>query len=43
LDPRAAGGEILYDKIQELLPHNDTQHALQAQASSMAIDLGKVR
>ena len=43
LDPRAAGGEILYDKIQELLPQNDTQHALRAQASSMAIDLGKMR
>jgi hypothetical protein len=41
--PTAAGGEILYDKIQALSPKNDTQHALQAQASSMAIDLGKLR
>jgi hypothetical protein len=43
MEPRAAGGEILYDKIQALSPKNDTQHALQAQASSMAIDLGKMR
>ena len=41
--PTAAGGEILYDKIQALSPKNDVQHALQAQASSMAIDLGKLR
>jgi hypothetical protein len=43
MEPRAAGGEILYDKIQALSPKNDAQHALQAQASSMAIDLGKMR
>src|SRR6516165_251517 len=30
--PTAAGGEILYDKIQALSPKNDYQHALQAQA-----------
>jgi len=41
--PTAAGGEVLYDKIQALSPKNDAQHALQAQASSMAIDLGKLR
>jgi len=41
--PTAARGEILYDKIQALSPRNDVQHALQAQASSMAIDLGKLR
>jgi hypothetical protein len=41
--PTAAGGEILYDKIQALSPKNDYQHALQAQASGMAIDLGKLR
>ena len=43
LDPRAASGEILFDKIQELSPQNNTQHALQAQASSMAISIGKMR
>jgi hypothetical protein len=41
--PTAAGGEILYDKIQALSPQNDVQGALKAQASSMAIDLGKLR
>jgi hypothetical protein len=41
--PRAAGGEIILDKIQELSPRNDSQHSLQAQALSMAIDLGKTR
>src|SRR4029077_15867480 len=41
--PTAAGGEIVYDKIQALSPQNDVQRALKAQASSMAIDLGKLR
>jgi hypothetical protein len=43
MEPTAAGGEILYDKIQALSPQNDVQGALKAQASSMAIDLGKLR
>jgi hypothetical protein len=43
MEPTGAGGEIFYDKIQELSPKNDTQHSLQAQASNMAIDLGKMR
>jgi hypothetical protein len=45
-DPKiapSAGGEIFYDKIQALSPTNDAQRALQAQASSMAVDLGKLR
>jgi hypothetical protein len=42
-EPTAAGGEIIYDKIQALSPNSDAQRALQAQASSMAIDLGKLR
>src|SRR5258708_32546489 len=41
--PTAAGGEILLDQIQTLSPQNDVQRALKAQASSMAIDLGKLR
>jgi hypothetical protein len=40
---RAAGGEIILDKIQELSPKNDSQRSLQAQALNMAIDLGKMR
>jgi hypothetical protein len=43
MEPTAARGEILYDKIQALSPQNDAQRALQAQASSMAVDLGKLR
>jgi hypothetical protein len=43
MEPTAAGGEIIYDKIQELSPKTDTQRSLQAQAASMAIDLGKMR
>jgi len=41
--PPSAGGEILYDKLQRLSPKNDTQRALQGQASSIAMDLGKTR
>jgi hypothetical protein len=41
--PTAAGGEILYDKIQALSPTSDTQRALKAQASSTAIDISKLR
>jgi hypothetical protein len=41
--PTAPGGETLYDKIQALSPTSDTQRALKAQASSMAIDIGKLR
>ena len=41
--PTAAGGEIIYEKIQGLSPKNDTQRSLQSQALSMAIDLGKLR
>jgi hypothetical protein len=41
--PPSAGGEMLFDKVQALSPKNDTQRALQAQASSIAMDLGKTR
>ena len=43
MTPTAAGGEVIFDKIQELSPKNDAQHSLQAQALSMAIDIGKTR
>jgi hypothetical protein len=43
MEPTAAGGEIIYDKIQELSPKNDAQRSLQAQASSIAIVLGRGR
>ena len=41
--PAAAGGEILYDKIQGLAPKSDAQRSLQGQALSMAMDIGKTR
>jgi hypothetical protein len=41
--PTAAGGEIIYDKIQELSPKNDTQRSLQAQALNLGIGIGKMR
>ncbi len=41
--PTADRGEFLYDKIQELAPKTDAQRSLQAQALSMAIDIGKMR
>ena len=41
--PQAAGGEILYDKIQGLSPKNDSQRSLQSQALSIAMDSGKLR
>ena len=43
MEPGKGGGDILYDKIQALSPQNEAQRALQVQASSMAIDLGKLR
>jgi len=41
--PPAAGGEILYEKIQGLSPQNDAQRSLQGQALSIAVDLAKTR
>jgi hypothetical protein len=41
--PTPGGSEILYDKIQALSPTTDVQRALKAQASSIAVDLGKLR
>jgi len=43
MEPGAGGGDVLYDKIQALSSQNEAQHAPRAQASSMAIDLGKLR
>ena len=35
--------EILFDKIQELAPQNDSQRALKSQVESMAFNLGEMR
>ena len=42
LKPRT-GGEIIFDKIQELTPENDAQRAEKAEALSLVIDLGELR
>jgi hypothetical protein len=33
----------LYEKVQELTPHNDFQRALQSQALQMVVELGRTR
>jgi hypothetical protein len=35
--------EVIFDKIQNLVPHTDTQRSLQAQAQSLAMSLGQTR
>jgi hypothetical protein len=42
LEPTGAF-EIIYDKIEELSPHSETQRSLQGQALNMAINLGRTR
>lgn len=42
-EPRSAGGEVLYDRLQRLAPKDDTQRSLQAQALSLAISIGQTR
>jgi hypothetical protein len=42
-DPRTHAGDALFDAIQELSPKNDAQRTLQAQALTMAINLGQTR
>jgi hypothetical protein len=41
--PTAEHSEILFDKIQELAPANDTQRMLQNRALTLAIDIGQMR
>jgi hypothetical protein len=43
LAPTAAGGEALYDALQNLAPQNDAQRSLKAQALAIAVDLGQMR
>jgi hypothetical protein len=43
LGPTTAGGELFFDKIQELTPQNDVQRSLQAEALRMSIDIGQAR
>jgi len=43
LEPQSAGGEVLFDKIQELSPKDDAQRLLQAQALAIAVSVGQTR
>src|ERR1700723_1649637 len=43
LEPLSPGSELLYDKLQELVPKNEAQRSLQAQALSIAVTLGQTR
>jgi hypothetical protein len=38
-----SGGEVIYDRVQELVPHTDAQRAIQSQAESLVINLGQTR
>ena len=42
LEPRT-GGEIIFNKIQELALDNDTQRAAKAEAISIVVSLGELR
>jgi hypothetical protein len=37
------GGEIIYDKIQELVPRTDAQRVIQSQAESLMVNLAQTR
>jgi hypothetical protein len=43
LEAPSGGAEILLDKIQALTPKDDRERALQAQATSIVLDLGQTR
>jgi hypothetical protein len=42
-DPMSAGSEVLYDKVQGLVPANDAQRTTQGQALGLVIALGQMR
>jgi hypothetical protein len=43
LEPAATGGEVLYDAIQQLSPHDDAQRSIKAQALTIAMGVGQTR
>jgi hypothetical protein len=43
LEPPAAGGEVLYDKLQALTPKDETQRSLKAQALAIGMGIGQTR
>jgi hypothetical protein len=42
-DPRAAGGEALFDVVQSLSPSNDVQRTIQSQVVNLAVSIGQAR
>ena len=42
-EPTASHTELLYDKIQELVPTNEAQRGLQNRALNIAVDIGQMR
>jgi hypothetical protein len=42
-DPISAGSEVLYDKVQGLVPANDAQRTIQGQALGLVIARGQMR
>jgi hypothetical protein len=43
LEPIATGGEVVYDKIQQLSPQNEAQRSVKAQALAIAMGAGQTR
>jgi hypothetical protein len=43
LDPSAAGADVLYDKIQELVPRDDVQRSIKGQVLAITVTLGQTR
>jgi hypothetical protein len=43
LVPTAAGGEVLFDMLQNLAPQTDAQRSQKAQALALAADIGQMR
>jgi hypothetical protein len=41
--PSQSGGEVLFDKLQQLVPKSDEQRAIQSQAQSIIISSGQTR
>lgn len=41
--PGQAAGNVLYDKVQDLAPRSEAEHALQAQAESILVNIGQTR
>ena len=41
--PSQTGGEVLFDKLEQLVPRTDAQRAIQSQAQSIMISVGQTR